>query len=242
MRSWTDTRSPWGRQLRFEDAEFEAMMDELRHKSGQESSSPRRGIDVDRVLLKGLGIEADYVDLPAGLMGRTRFFEDGRVVIEVSRSLADEAAVDGVQRRRLRSTLGHECGHVACHACLFARDTETLSLFSDAESAQNNNPPFLCRAESVGRLEYKGEWWEYQANRCMVSLLLPRELVSNVARRQLANLGFESGDDCVERGGGQELVRSIADDFDVSHTAVLYRLQELGFIPMEAQGQLQLSQ
>ena len=243
MRSWPDVYSPWGKQLRFDDHEFESMMDELRHRAGEDCFSPGRGVDVDLVLLKAVGTEADYVDLPNNVMGRTTFSPAGHVTIEVSRSLAEHAAVDTVARRRLRTTLAHECGHVACHTCLFVRDTETFSLFSEASApAVTAKAPIMCRAEGVGNVGYKGEWWEFQANRCMASLLLPRRKVSDSVRKRLADGGFKSGEECIASGNGEALVRSVADEYDVSQTAVLYRLQDLGFIPKGAQRQIRLSE
>ncbi len=244
MKSWPDIYSPWGRQLRFEDREFESMMDEMRDRAGEESFTPGKGVDVDLVLLRAIDAEADYVDLPPGIMGRTVFASDGRVTIEISRELSDTAEVDRVARRRLRSTLAHECGHVACHRSLFIRDTETFSLFSDTELSVSptQRPPIMCRPEGVGNVGYRGEWWEHQANRCMAALLLPKRMLVASVRKRLTDGGFKSAEECVLRGDGENLIREIANEYDVSHTAVLYRLQSLGFIPSGMQAQMQLSE
>lgn len=243
MRSWYDASSPWGKQLRFNETEFESMMDEMRFRAGSDLFSVGKGIDVDLVLLKSISAEADYVDLPVGILGRTIFAPNGQVRIEVSRDLSDQAESDRVARRRLRATLAHECGHVACHTCLFIQDTETYSLFQSGEvaTAGTPRPPIMCRPEGVGRVGYKGEWWEYQANRCMAALLLPKRMISQSVRLRFEGGGFKSGTDCVARGYGEILVREISTEYDVSQTAVLFRLQSLGFIPIGVQQEMQLT-
>lgn len=242
MRSWPDIHSPWGKQLRFEDREFESMMAEMRYRVDGECFAPGKGVDVELVMLRAIGTEADYVDLPSGIMGRTIFAPDGRVTIEVSRRLLEQAEVDRVARRRLRTTLAHECGHVACHSCLFIQDTETFSLFKNGQwrAEETKRVPIMCRPEGVGNVGYKGEWWEYQANRCMAALLLPKRMVSESVRKRLKDGGFKSGEDCLARGHGEELVREISDEYDVSQLASLYRLQDLGFIPTGVQKQMRL--
>lgn len=236
MKSWPDPKSPWGKQLRFDDSEFEAMMDEMRDRAGPECFTPGKGVDVDLVLLSAIESEADYVDLPAGIMGRTLFAPDGSVKIEVSRQLSDDAERGKTARRRLRTTLAHEAGHVACHRGLFIRDTETLSLFSAAQiGSATAKPPIMCRGENMGQRGYSGEWWEFQANRCMAALLLPKRLFSTSTTKILADGGFASGEDCVKRGHGESLVRELSDEYDVSQTATLFRLQALGFLPSGAQ-------
>lgn len=236
MKSWPDARSPWGKQLRFDDDEFEAMMDSARRRSG-DCFEAGRGIDVDAVLLRSEGVEADYLELPEGILGRTKFVRDGSVQVEISRSLGDASGVDHVARRRLRSTLAHEVGHIACHRVLFVQDTESFSLFSDTElhALSRNVDPILCRGECVGSAGYSGEWWEYQANQCMASLLLPREMIVRSVREQLSASAYKDGENCLREGGGELLVRTLSDEYDVSHTLTLYRLQKLGFFPKGTQ-------
>lgn len=91
MKEWPDSASPWRRRLHFDDAEFDEMMDDHRRRAGVTAITSREGINVDRVLLSGCKIEADYVDLPTGVLGRTCFRPDGTVHIEISRVLAEAA-------------------------------------------------------------------------------------------------------------------------------------------------------
>lgn len=236
-----DGSSPWGKRIHFEEPEFELMMDDLRFRTSGECFTSGKGVDVERVLMKGVGVEADYVDLPDGVMGRTMFNPDGSVIIEVSRELSEAAEGDAASRRRLRTTLAHECGHFACHGALFVHDVDTLSLFDNhgAEKLEKK-PPIMCRHAGAAAGRYSGEWWEFQANQCMASLLTPRKLFGAATRRVLKTLAVTSFEEAIVAGHGQIALRTLADEFDVSKQATLIRLQTLGFVPIGPQSKLDL--
>lgn len=227
-----DRQSPWGVRLYFESAEFDVMMHDLTLRAEPGVFVAGQGIDVERVLRKALYLEADFVDLPEGLLGRTLFHGDGRAQIEVSRALADAAETDRLARRRLRTTLAHECGHVACHVQLFLGDTETLGLFPPSQAPAK--PAILCRESSVDT-QYNGEWWEFQANQCMAALLLPKRLFIRELETTLAACRSPSFVEAIKQGQDETILRALADTFDVSWQSVLLRLQELGFAPKKEQ-------
>jgi hypothetical protein len=237
MKRWRDAASPWGVRLRFEESDFEAMMSELLGRAGKDWFEPGKGVDVDLVLLRALDIEADYVDLPEGMLGRTLFKEDGGAAIEVSRALAEEAELDAVARRRLRSTVAHECGHVACHRQLFVRDCETLPLFG--QESRQEQPSIMCRNEVVDEPRYRGEWWEFQANRCMAALLMPTRLLEAEVATQLRGMRLPSITEALRKGSCESIVRALMRVFDVSFQGTYYRLAQLGYLP--AAGQVALS-
>ena len=237
MKRWRDQASPWGVRVHFEDNEFARMMDDLLDRTGPENFREGDGVDVDRVLLDGLGLEADYVDLPEGVMGRALFGRDGSAEIQVSRNLALAAETDVVARRRFRTTMAHETGHVACHQQLFVEDTETYSLFADGTTIEDR-PTILCRDDSIGQTGYSGHWWEYQANQCMAELLMPRGLTSKYVKQVFKKYGVESFEDAARKGRQEDVVRGLANVFDVSWKAVMYRLKELGYIRQIEQADL----
>lgn len=237
MKAWTDPASPWGTRLHFDAEDFEIMMDDLRSRAGSGSFAEGVGVDVDLVLLRALGLEADFVPLPDGILGRTIFAADGSALVEVSRELSDAAESDQLARRRLRTTLAHEAGHASCHPQLFFQDTATPSLFGD-DFAPQERPGILCRDETVGRLGYNGEWWEYQANQCMASLLLPRRLFRSHVEKVLRSLQVRDFERAIREGSAEQAVRQLAGIFDVSQQAVFYRLSALGFVPKADQSRL----
>lgn len=239
MRISKSKNSPWGRQVYFSTKELETMMDCLRDKCGEDVFREGAGINVDLVLLKAYDIEPDFVTLPQGILGRTKFWPNGRAAIEVSRELAEASEINAIARKRLRTTLAHEAGHVCCHRDLFLKDTATLSLFGNPET-DSSRSTILCREETVGHRYYQGEWWEYQANRCMAALLLPKGILMEKIRFQLANYSLLTFNEAIKADKAILIIRNLSDVFDVSQEAMLYRLKDLGYVPDELQIGLEL--
>ena len=228
MKQWRDPSSPYGQKLYFEDREFEELMDDARRKAGPNVFVRGKGVDVDLVLLRAFELEADYVDLEPGVLGRTLFGPNGPLDIQISRSLVVKAEASDVARRRLRTTLAHEAGHVACHACLFLQDTETASLFPPTPPDPELN--VLCREDTVGWMVHTRSWVEYQANQCMASLLLPRPLFAAHVAECLGALSLESVEAAILNDRGREVLRWLSTIFDVNERAIHFRLQKLGFV------------
>lgn len=218
-----DPRSPWGRSLWIPDSEFELKMDALRAKAPK-PFEPGRGIDVDEIMMRGYGVNPDFADLPAACLGRTNFLSDGRYVVEVSRALADEAVHSPVARRRLRTTLAHECAHIALHGVLHPVAVDFLF-----DELSGRTSVVMCRDTESGT----GEWWEVQANRGMGCLLMPRELVKEQTRSWLDANGFATIGDVLAGERGEALLRGLSDVFDVNPVVVFYRLQLLKLIASE---------
>jgi hypothetical protein len=236
MRVKNDISSPWGKRVWFEDHEFEEMMDEARARAGSDVFQEGAGVDLEAILERGYGIVPDYADLPSGILGQTLFHRDGRCEVLLSRRLAEAAEHDIVSRRRLRTTTAHETAHVVEHAHFHVTDTGTLSLFDEPK---DDIPRVLCRegvieSSKVVQASYDGEWWEYQANRGMASLLLPRHHLADCLQRLLSSRGFENIREAMAVGRTEEIVREIMLIFDVNMPVVLYRLQELGSLPKNA--------
>jgi hypothetical protein len=227
MRTSRDPRSPWGVRLWFEDAEFDEIMDGVRQRAG-EVYAEGRGVDVDEVLMRVYGIDPDYLELPRGVLGRTVFHANGLVDVHVSRSLSERAEKSRVARQRLRSTMGHECGHVALHG--------NLQLGAPG-AAPKEAPAILCRASAFKTKGRRGgEWWEYQANRAMASLLMPRDLTHAALSKILRARGHESLEKALEAESCPEVLGELSRIFDVSFEMALYRLTDLGLLPRPTPG------
>lgn len=225
MRTSGDRTSPWGQRLWFEEHEFDSMMDEVRVKAGQNILTAGTGVNVEAMFEQLFKVVPDYVDLPDGILGKTVFHRDGRYEVFISRDLSDQADTDDSARRRLRSTLAHECAHIVEHGHLHLVDSVTLPLFGAAEPPP---PRVLCRKESAG------EWWEYQANRGMASLLLPKRPVNEFVRVLLSKNGWSSIQDALGARATERIVRDLMNEFDVSMQLATYRLRELGIFPKDA--------
>jgi hypothetical protein len=204
------------------------MMDEAREKAGTNIFVEVRGVDVEAILERVYGIIPDFVDLPDGILGKTLYHRDNRVEVQISRALAEEAELSTVARRRLRTTTAHECAHVIEHGALHLADTMTLSFLPEPAREE---PRVLCRGETINSPGYSGEWWEYQANRGMASLLLPRGETMRYLTGLLTERQCRTMAEAFAQQKGEAVARELSRIFDVSLQAVVYRLQELGSIP-----------
>jgi hypothetical protein len=225
-----DHSSPWGQRLWFDDHEFDAMMDEVRLKAGQHAVTPGRGVSVEAILESVFKVVPDYVSLPEGVLGKTVFHRDGTFEVFISRALSDEADSSDVARRRLRATLAHECAHIVEHGHLHLVDGLTLPLFGMMEPP---TPKVLCRREAVGSFSngrYDGQWWEFQANRGMASLLLPKREVSKFVQDALTARKRPTFQEAFAAREAESIVRELMQLFDVSMQAAIYRLQELHIV------------
>lgn len=192
-------------------------------------------IRIDRFIEKRFNTSPQYEQLPDGLLGFTKFGSKGVESIFISQSLDEEGSQ--VSERRLRTTLAHEAGHGLLHAYLFALGKQMRSIFGEEH---DNTPRVLCRniygAEKASR-EYNGQWWEYQANMMMGSLLLPKALIYKAITPYLKTQGLLGG--MVLDSAKKELaVKSLANIFNVNPMVVKIRLDQL--FPLTDSPQLSL--
>ena len=241
MRVMRAQSGPFAERPYYEDSEIETIAtDELRrvdlHPATPES------IRVERFIEKRFDIVPRYEDLPADVLGFTTFGLKGVETVVVSRSLSEEGS--RVADRRMRSTLAHEAGHMLLHGHLFAlqRRSGSRPLFQDGldESRQT----ILCRTGADGIPSagtstpgYDGRWWEFQANKIIGALLLPRGLVNVALGARLASQG-RLGVKTIDAARREEAARHLADVFDVN--PVVARIRIDGAFPPLAGGQLPL--
>ena len=141
-------------------------------------------VRIERLLEKRWDISEQYLPLGDGITGFAGFSEEGLVGVAVNIELAEDQAVPA--RRRVRSTLAHEIGHGLFHEDLWKEVFENRkqpSLFDEKEITYDGftDNGFLCRTNTVEAtkpINVKNEWWEFQANKAMASLLLPSHLVA----------------------------------------------------------------
>jgi len=221
---------PFKERPYYTDREIECICaDELR-RVGLFHASPQP-VRIDRFVEKRFGVVPEYEELPQGMLGFTEFGPNGVEAIVVSRQLSEEA--NKVAERRVSTTLAHESGHGLLHMHLFALEQRdrALRLFEDALDQKQQK--ILCRTDGVQgagdgdkTINYKGRWWEYQANRAIGPLLLPRTLVLRAVETLLEEQG-ELGVKALnsERRDAAALV--LADTFDVNRVVARIRLEEL---------------
>jgi hypothetical protein len=223
MKVLHSTTGPFRERPHYELHDIEMIcVDELR-SAGLYPTSPNP-IRIDRLIEKRFHITHRYDDLPAGVLGYTKFGPNGVESIVVARVLSEEGSKVG--ERRITTTLAHETGHVLLHAYLFALGSKPRSLFDDADQ---DVPELLCRdipAVSSGKRTYDGRWWEYQANRAIGGLLLPRELV-RVALGQYLVLAGTLGRQTIAQVEREAAAASLSEIFDVNPIVARIRINEL---------------
>ena len=70
-------------------------------------------IRIDRFIEKRFKVTPSYEELPEGVLGLTRFNQQGVSEVVVARALDEESSK--VAERRIRTTLAHEGGHCLLH-------------------------------------------------------------------------------------------------------------------------------
>jgi hypothetical protein len=177
MKAYRATTGRFATRLSFSTEEIDDICLEALGKSGYMPKAPG-AVRVDRFVEKYFQCNAGYEDLPPGAMGYTLFDGKGKVLeVRVSNRLEDGKQSS---ERRVRSTWAHEGGHCLLHSTLFIEEPGQ-PIFSQTEGKNTNveGRKVLCRDNDIkpaGR-NYDGRWWEWQANRCIGSLLLPKNLV-----------------------------------------------------------------
>lgn len=236
MRTFRTNTGPFAEQPFYETAEIEAICVQELRKLNLYPAEPEP-IRIDRFVEKRFGVQPEYEDLPAGLLGFTRFGAKGVEAIVVAKSLDDEGTTTA--ERRLRTTLAHEAGHGLLHAHLFALGARPDSLFGDGLAS--DAPKILCRDEAprggTSRARANYRWWEFQANQVMSALLLPKPLVAKALAPVLERQG-QLGPITLAADRREGAARLLSETFDVNPVVARIRLEAL--YPSAAERQLTL--
>lgn len=232
MKTFRTRSGPFSERPHFKLGEIERMcVEELR--AVQLMPSEPSPVRIDRFIERRFNVSPRYEDLPDGVLGFTKFGPRGVTDVVIAVQLDTDASP--VARRRLRSTMAHEAGHGLLHSYLFAMGTKPASLFGETDA----KPHILCRDvqgehSSPG---YDGRWWEYQANRAIGGLLLPRSLVEKALDPYLAMVGG-LGSKELPTDQRAKAASALAEIFDVNPAVVRIRIGDL--FPVSGTGQLSL--
>lgn len=233
MRARRATAGPFAERPYFSTEEFERIASDELQRVALLPSDPA-AIRIDRFIEKRFDVVPEYEDLGPGLLGVTVFNSKGVYRVVISSALDVDA--DPVQERRARTTLAHEAGHCLLHAYLFVLEGQSKPLFGDFSNAKA--PRVLCKEEHVCKpgeeRGYDGRWWEYQANKMMAALLMPRDLVLKVAEPFCSASGH-FGRRRLEAARRRAAEQAVADTFNVNPQAARLRLDNLFPAAEEAQ-------
>ncbi len=188
-------------------------------------------IRIERFIEKRFKVTPRYEDIPAGVLGYTKFGRNGVEAVIISRAIEENKTPSS--RRRVNTTLAHEAGHGLLHTVLFslAVAEDVAPLFGGEYDPKAQR--ILCRDEEISGGEqrvakrgYDGRWWEVQANKAMGALLLPRELVIKCIDDVLVTRG-SFGAKCLEQDQREKAVQKLVDVFDVNPVVGRLRLQAI---------------
>lgn len=218
------TRSPFGQfkeKLFFSKEEIDRMCCEALTEVGLLPTEPSP-IRVDRFIEKKFKSDIEYTDFSDGVLGCTVFDKEGTVkAVAVSTSI-DDGTQTG--RRRVRSTLAHEAGHGLMHQILFIEEGGQLRLPHD-ENFDLRNSRIMCRSGDFEQGGGSARWWEYQANRAIGGLLLPKQLLELALVQLLESVG-SMGRKCLLPDTLLKAKVLLANTFDVNPIVAEIRLKE----------------
>jgi hypothetical protein len=231
MKSFKAKSGPFAERPFYTNEDVEAICSDELSKAGLLPDQPQP-IRVDRFVEKRF-VSPSYEDLGDGILGMTKFSVNG--VSEVIVSIRLDAEGGKVSERRIRTTLAHEAGHGLLHTHLFALESDSRPLFGDFSDPKK--PKVLCRDEKISGVQYGGDWWEFQANKVMGCLLMPKRLVDFAVEPYMAvqgQLGLKS----LNGERKQRAMKELAEVFDVNPIVVRIRIDQL--YPDTTGGQLSL--
>ena len=237
MRQRRDSSSPFGQRLYFEASEFEQMMDDVRAPRGVPTSSRRVKASTSiSSSFVGSALRPTTWSCRMGCSRRTVFDSSGRVQ-------RVEIAPGPVRRSGARQACSEAPSHDArargrgtsrVTPQLFFEDTATPSLFGQDAEPERTRRSSCAERQGIGSFRYSGEWWEYQANQCMASAAPPPASYSS--RRPTERSPRSTARPLKKpfvANQGEDVLRALANSFDVSFEATWYRLASTGFVPRE---------
>ncbi|MHB8868879.1 MAG: ImmA/IrrE family metallo-endopeptidase [Thermoleophilia bacterium] len=164
---------------------------------------------------------ADLAGYGAEVEGVTEFEPSKRPRVKIAKTLS------GNHRRenRLRTTIAHEFGHVHFHACLFALEADTLTLFPKDKETQVFRG-MICKRDTILRAPTY-DWIEWQAGYACGAILMPVSRVKGLVQEFARTRGASS----TATLSPEVLVAAVARSFQVSEQAAEVRLARLRLLP-----------
>jgi Zn-dependent peptidase ImmA (M78 family) len=219
-------RDPLGRPIKrlyFKTEELDERCERIiRDFMHRRSGGFRLPIPTDEIV-RMIEAEADdldmYANLPEGQDGFTEFFVDRKPRVQISRRLSDPR-----YENRLRTTLGHEYGHVWFHAPLWRESGRD----SDRRPAARS---WRCERDTIVTAS-ENDWMEWQAAYISGALLMPRTNVI-VLTNQVAKSYGGAAPVVLDATAGRDLIQQVRKRFQVSEQAAQVRLSRLGLLSEE---------
>ena len=178
-----------------------------------------------------------YAVLSNEVAGETHFTGERRPTVLISRSLTEgahgERAAPPWVNALWRSTLAHEAAHVVFHQPLYDVDTRQSTFFDsdhfDCDAVESPRHT-RCLRRNVEHGASSADPAEYQANRGMAALLMPRALFRAVFVIEASQLGVDAEGVVDSSEVALVLATAVAKRFDTSQQASAIRMRELALV------------
>jgi hypothetical protein len=208
-------------QLFLKDEEIDEITEGELLKAGLMPTVDTCRVDIEGFIERHLGVRLDVgAALDDDVLGVTELRRGEPKRILINRDLTDAALeIDEYSGTlgRWRATLAHEGAHVLLHGLLFDLNADQQALFDEDPAADERVIRCYKRDTSFGGRSRDPR--EFQANKGMAALLMPRSIFGEAARELVAG-----------KGPVRNVDEQIARRFEVSRQAAQIRLSELGFL------------
>ena len=219
MRVFRTQAGPFAERPYYPDRVIETMCSDALAELGFLPKEPEK-VRIDRFIEKRFDVRVIYEPLAPNVLGFTEFGSNGVEAIHIAEPTTGSQAED----RRISSTLAHEGGHGLMHSHLFALALDHGSLFDNDSDVTKSR--VLCRDPSqvsAPRRSYDGRWWEFQANRAIGALLMPKEPFLRFMQPFLeteGNLGMAT----LQHQDRNDAIMAAAETFDVNPAVARIRV------------------
>jgi hypothetical protein len=224
MKTFHASKGPFAERPFYKDEQIERICSDALLETGFMPKEPGK-VRIDRFVEKRFNASIIYEeDLPSKVLGFTVFGSKGVEAIHVAIPSPKDRTLPA--ERRINSTLAHEAGHGLMHTHLFTVEFDHNRLFSNDPDV--NHKQVLCRdGESAtqvrSRRGYDGRWWEFQANKAIGALLMPRDIFLLFMEQFLEKRGtFEML--FLPNARREQAISTAAEVFDVNSAVARIRI------------------
>lgn len=218
---------------KYSQTQLEVKAEELLRNFDKERLVKTKPIDVYAVIENCLDVPYDwkYLTPDQSVLGMTAYnagyiwvwdkpyYKDGmrpyQLVLEKGTIVIDSTLTEGNNRGRENFTVMHEIFHQVLHKPCFRREPPDY-IHETTDVAVNGKKKLVTALDII----------EYQANTCAAAFLMPRDLTTSVFKKMY------SGSERMYsiQPLAKRIISDMAEEFNVSNTAMKYRLQNLSFI------------
>lgn len=217
----------------YSPSQLEAKAEELLRNFDKERLVKTKPIDVYAVIENCLDVPYDwkYLTPDQSVLGMTAYnagyiwvwdkpyyiegMQPYQLVLEKGTIVIDSTLTEGNNRGRENFTVMHEIFHQVLHKPCFRREPSDY-IHETTDVAVNGKKKLVTALDII----------EYQANTCAAAFLMPRDLTTGVFKQMYSGLErMYSIQPLAKR-----IISDMAEEFNVSNTAMKYRLQNLSLI------------